>query len=151
MTTLACQDAVAGRPRARYPWALLLVLGVGAAAAALALRAYFVDDAFTGFRYLENLLSGKGFVFYPGQTPVEGVTNIGWLLLLLPLAAAIGPTLGRENPWLRAGDRRDCAGHAIGSKSCRTGRRVGQTFLSVPRGKSHRAAEVCPTGYPNPD
>jgi hypothetical protein len=75
---------------------LLLALGIGAAAAAWMLRANFVDDAFTGFLYLENLLAGKGFVFYPGQTPIEGVTNVGWLLLLLPLSAAIGPTLAAK-------------------------------------------------------
>ena len=41
-------------------------------------------------------MAGKGFVFYPGQPPVEGVTNVGWLGFLLPLAAAIGPIVGRE-------------------------------------------------------
>ena len=61
------------------------------AAAAVVSRAYVVDDAFTGFLYVDNLLAGKGFVFYPGQAPVEGVTNVGWLGFLLPLAAAIGP------------------------------------------------------------
>lgn len=44
-------------------------------------RALFMDDAWTGFRYVENLLSGNGFVFQPGER-VEGVTNTGWLLLL---------------------------------------------------------------------
>ena len=54
-------------------------------------RECFVDDAFIGFRYIENLLAGHGFVFNPGQKAVEGVTNIGWLLALAPLAAAVGP------------------------------------------------------------
>ena len=48
-------------------------------------RNYFIDDAFIGFRYITNFLSGKGFVFNPGQR-VEGITNIGWLLFLTPLA-----------------------------------------------------------------
>ena len=40
----------------------------------------FVDDAFIGFQYVHNLLAGHGFTFYPNQIPVEGVSNIGWLL-----------------------------------------------------------------------
>ena len=47
------------------------------------MRDYFMDDAYIGFRYLDNYLSGHGFVFNPGEH-VEGVTNIGWLLFLIP-------------------------------------------------------------------
>jgi arabinofuranosyltransferase len=46
---------------------------------------YFVDDAYIGFRYITNFLSGNGFVFNPGER-VEGITNIGWLLFITPLA-----------------------------------------------------------------
>ena len=49
-------------------------------------RDCFVDDAFIGFQYLGNLAAGHGFVFHAGDTPVEGVTNIGWLLLLAPFS-----------------------------------------------------------------
>jgi hypothetical protein len=44
-------------------------------------RDFFMDDAWTGFRYVENLLACDGFVFQAGER-VEGVTNAGWLLLL---------------------------------------------------------------------
>ncbi|MBN2475037.1 MAG: hypothetical protein JXB62_10545 [Pirellulales bacterium] len=51
----------------------------------------FVDDAYIGFQYLRNWIAGDGFVFNVGDPAVEGVTNIGWLLLLAPFAAAGGP------------------------------------------------------------
>ena len=63
---------------------------------AFRVRECFVDDAFTGFQYIHNLLAGYGFVFHPGERPVEGVTNIGWLLALTPLSAAVGPTLAAK-------------------------------------------------------
>jgi hypothetical protein len=53
-------------------------------------RDYAMDDAYIGFRTIANLLAGHGAVFAAG-TPVEGVTNIGWLLLIAPLAAFAGP------------------------------------------------------------
>ncbi len=59
-------------------------------------RHYFVDDAYTGLQYLRNLLSGEGFVLCAGQPAVEGVTNIGWLLCLAPLAALVPPTLAAK-------------------------------------------------------
>jgi len=59
---------------------------------ALQTRDYFIDDAFIGFQYIRNLLAGEGFVFQPGELPVEGVTNIGWLLVLTPFAAVAEPT-----------------------------------------------------------
>jgi hypothetical protein len=51
---------------------------------------FFVDDAFIGFRYAANFLAGEGLVFNPGQR-VEGITNIGWLIALLPMALLVGP------------------------------------------------------------
>jgi len=51
-------------------------------------RRYFMDDAFIGFHYLTNLLSGRGFTFNPGER-VEGITNIGWVLSLIPLASIL--------------------------------------------------------------
>ena len=49
------------------------------------MRGYFMDDAYIGFRYVDNAVSGNGLVFNPPQR-VEGVSNIGWLLALLPFA-----------------------------------------------------------------
>ncbi len=48
-------------------------------------RSYVMDDAYIGFRYIDNFVSGNGFVFNPTER-VEGVTNIGWLLLLAPFS-----------------------------------------------------------------
>lgn len=39
------------------------------------------DDAFISFRYSENLASGHGLVFNPGER-VEGYTNFLWVLLI---------------------------------------------------------------------
>jgi arabinofuranosyltransferase len=47
-------------------------------------RGHFVDDAFIGFRYGANLLAGWGLVFNAGEA-VEGVTNVGWVLLVAGL------------------------------------------------------------------
>lgn len=44
------------------------------------------DDAFISFRYADNLVSGHGLVFNPGER-VEGYTNLLWTLVI---AAAIG-------------------------------------------------------------
>ncbi len=47
-----------------------------------------VDDAYISFRYLDNWLAGDGLVFNPGEAPVEGFTNLGWILALAPLRSA---------------------------------------------------------------
>ena len=39
------------------------------------------DDAFISFRYAENLATGSGLVYNPGEY-VEGFTNLSWTLLL---------------------------------------------------------------------
>jgi arabinofuranosyltransferase len=64
----------------------LLVLSACVLAFAVRTRDCFLDDAYIGFQYVSNLLAGHGFVFHAGDAPVEGVTNIGWLLSLAPLA-----------------------------------------------------------------
>ncbi len=55
---------------------------------ALRFSGYLVDDAYIGFQFVRNLAQGNGFVFYRGGNPVEGVTNIAWLLVLLPWGAS---------------------------------------------------------------
>jgi len=40
---------------------------------------YIVDDAYISFRYAENLVSGNGLVFNPGER-VEGYTNFLWVV-----------------------------------------------------------------------
>ncbi len=69
-------------------WCVLLVLSGCVLLFALKTSDCFVDDAYTGFQYIENLRAGHGFVFHPSDRPVEGVTNIGWLLIV---AALTGP------------------------------------------------------------
>jgi hypothetical protein len=45
-----------------------------------------VDDAYISFRYAKNLALGHGLVWNPGE-PVEGYTNLLWVLLLTPFAS----------------------------------------------------------------
>ena len=49
------------------------------------MRNAFIDDAYIGYRYIDNLTHGQGFVFNPPDR-IEGVTNIGWLLVLTPFS-----------------------------------------------------------------
>ena len=61
-----------------------------AAAAALILlfvytawvQRFFLDDAFISFRYAANLVQGHGLVWNPGELPVEGFTNLLWVLIM---------------------------------------------------------------------
>ena len=57
----------------------------------------YIDDAFISFRYADNLASGYGLTFNPGER-VEGYTNFLWVLVLagsaklgadIPVAASI--------------------------------------------------------------
>ncbi len=72
-------------------WGVLVVLSACMVGFVFRTRNYFVNDAFIGFQYLGNLLAGHGFVFRAGQAPIEGVTNIGWLLLLAPFSDLAEP------------------------------------------------------------
>lgn len=66
-------------------------------AAALALVPYLVlalrfdwvcDDAFISFRYSRHLAEGTGLSFNPGESPpVEGYSNLLWVLVLAPFEA----------------------------------------------------------------
>ena len=51
------------------------------------------DDPFITYRYAENLASGEGLVFNPGQK-VEGYSNFLFLMMLVPAAKAGFPLLG---------------------------------------------------------
>lgn len=53
---------------------------------------FYVDDAFIGFRCIDNFLSGNSFVFNVGSR-AESVTNLGWLVLLTPIAKILGPAV----------------------------------------------------------
>jgi hypothetical protein len=55
--------------------------------AALYLWAFMVDDGLISARYAAHLASGQGYRFNPGGPPTDGVTPLGWALLLTPFAA----------------------------------------------------------------
>lgn len=67
------------------------------------------DDAYISFRYLENLATGHGLVYNPGEH-VEGYSNLLWILLLYPFrltgadvvfsAQILGIVLGAATIWL---------------------------------------------------
>ncbi len=46
-----------------------------------------VDDAYISFRYLENLATGHGLTYNPGER-VEGFSNLLWIVVLLPFRLA---------------------------------------------------------------
>ncbi|MCB9557873.1 MAG: hypothetical protein H6707_17305 [Deltaproteobacteria bacterium] len=50
---------------------------------------HLVDDAYISFRYAQNLAAGHGLTWNIGQ-PVEGYTNLLWVVLLTPFAALAG-------------------------------------------------------------
>jgi hypothetical protein len=86
------QTIVNNTPPAHRPAAFLAALAPGAVCIllfAFMTRSFFMDDAFIGFRYLDNLLTGQGLVFNTGER-VEGITNVGWILFIAPLAAVAG-------------------------------------------------------------
>ena len=43
---------------------------------------FLIDDAFISFRYARNLVDGAGLVFNPGREPVEGYSNLLWVLIM---------------------------------------------------------------------
>jgi hypothetical protein len=57
---------------------------------------YFMDDAYIGFVYARNLAAGEGLVFYPGLSPVEGITNLGWIIFLSFLTIFMPVTLAAK-------------------------------------------------------
>ncbi len=77
-------------------WCVLLVLSGCVLLFAFKTRECFVDDAYIGFQYVDNLTAGQGFVFHAGDKPIEGTTNIGWLLLLGPLTTLAPPAVAAK-------------------------------------------------------
>jgi hypothetical protein len=77
-----------------------ITLGVLAMAALVVVLAaltwaFMMDDAYIGLRYLQNLLDGKGLVFNPGDR-IEGITNIGWVIVLVGPALVLGPIMAAK-------------------------------------------------------
>ncbi len=95
------QTHVQRRPDDRYSTHVVQIVSITCIISVLlvfaySVRDYYVDDAFIGFQFLRNVMHGYGFVFYPGQRPVEGITNIGWLALIAPFSVLFDiPTLAK--------------------------------------------------------
>lgn len=93
--------------RSATPWLTeprrrqLVGLGLGLCclvmARAMLTRAEFIsDDAWISMRYARNLVEGHGLRWNPGQEPVEGYSNLLWVLL-----GALGLAVGAPLPlWL---------------------------------------------------
>ena len=56
---------------------------------------HLTDDAYISFRYARNLARGDGLVYNPGLAPVEGYSNLLWVLVL-----ALGEGVGFPAPRL---------------------------------------------------
>jgi len=83
-------------PSKRFTWAVFALLIVHVVYFAYRTRACFIDDAYIDLQYLRNLLAGHGFVFHPGGPVVEGITNVGWLLCLMPFAVVFEPAIAAK-------------------------------------------------------
>lgn len=65
----------------------------------LAHRFWFVcDDAFISFRYVDNLVHGRGLCWNPGEPPVEGFSHPLWVLWLSG-CATLGLLPEHTAPW----------------------------------------------------
>ena len=67
------QRTESSRPAAAgIAWGVLAILALAVSLFAFRIRECFVDNAFTGFQYIENLLAGHGFVFFPARGRSRG-------------------------------------------------------------------------------
>src|SRR4051794_38635643 len=84
------EAAGVGEPAARVSWWVVVLGLVGCAVALLLLEryigVYMPDDAYITYRYAENLAAGKGLVFNAAAAPVEGYSNLSWIVLLAGLS-----------------------------------------------------------------
>ena len=83
------RDDATIRAAAAFPSVLqgvLVPFAIYIAAASL-LGDWVVDDAGISLAYARNLAHGHGFVAQPGVPPVEGFSNLLWVLALTPLGA----------------------------------------------------------------
>jgi arabinofuranosyltransferase len=69
------------------PLAILLIMFLS-----FLMRTMIMDDAYIALRYADNLLSGEGLVFNPGER-IEGIVNTGWVLFIMPFVHILGPVL----------------------------------------------------------
>ncbi len=109
-------------------------LAAAAAVAAIVLayrRRWMTDDAFISFRYAEQLVSGNGLVFNPGER-VEGMSNFLWTLWI-----AAGMRIGvSPETWTTVWGLVSLAAliAGLGLVHVRMCRRLGVTLLTIPLG-----------------
>lgn len=110
----------------RLLWALIMALVIFAAS-----RAFMLDDAFISLRYAENLASGHGLTFNPGER-VEGYTNFFWTLLLAPpFLLGIDPVLFAQVLGLACLAGTLALTHALGRRLLRDARMAWLATLVV--------------------
>jgi len=88
MSGYARRDAVTGEKTPRG--STLAVLATGTVALLLRARAhwdYVTDDAYISMQYASRLLHGEGLTWTSGAPPVEGYSNLLWVLSLAALGA----------------------------------------------------------------
>lgn len=75
------------RSRMRWPDVILGLMACGAVLLWLesVIGVYMPDDAYITYRYAENLAAGQGLVFNAAAPPVEGYSNLSWIVLLAGL------------------------------------------------------------------
>ena len=82
--------------RIHRPTALLIMLAVAATSYAVFIgrgafrvdgQLFFtlIDDAMISMRYAQHLAAGSGLVWNVGEAPIQGFTNLGWVLLMAVL------------------------------------------------------------------
>lgn len=82
------ESKIAGEVQARrepWVWFAGLILWIGFLVFCRYYHSTPIDDAYISFRHLDQWLRGGGLGFNPGE-PVEGYSNLLWILVLAPFA-----------------------------------------------------------------
>src|SRR5215211_293852 len=67
----------------RADWPVIALLGGAAFVFALAFDGFLPDDSYITYRYAHNLLTGRGFVYNPGEHVLSTTTPLYALILAL--------------------------------------------------------------------
>ncbi len=101
--------------QARAAWfGLLAVCVLGSVVRATPDLRFCTDDAWISFRYAWNLVHGAGLNWNPGMPPVEGYSNLLWVLW-----AALGIAVGAPVlTWCKASGMALTAGSVLAAAGC---------------------------------
>lgn len=69
-----------GSNAARASYVVLVTALAVCVLSSLFMMPYLPDDSYISFRYAENLANGNGLTFNAGEQPVEGYSNLLWIL-----------------------------------------------------------------------